>query len=153
MGIGNLSKSQDVFASLKLMGNKENGYTRNTYGFKIVMKYYMFFTVLLTISSCNYKKKKMTLISNRHNTTIIYDIDNLSSEGAEARVLYRDGKIKESTIEKISNLTEKETIEYIEDIEDIEEKENNIFFKGCMCGMLVAFAIMLFMMNFLKEMI
>lgn len=59
-------------------------------------------------------------------------------------------KIKESTIEKISNLTEKETIE---DIEDIEEKENNIFFKGCMCGMLVAFAIMLFMMNFIKEMI
>lgn len=58
-------------------------------------------------------------------------------------------KIKESTIEKISNLTEKETIE----IEDIEEKENNIFFKGCMCGMLVAFAIMLFMMNFIKEMI
>lgn len=63
-------------------------------------------------------------------------------------------KIKESTI-KISNLTEKETIE-IEDIEyteDIEEKENNIFFRGCMCGMLVAFAIMLFMMNFIKEMI
>lgn len=60
-------------------------------------------------------------------------------------------KIRESTI-KISNLTEKETIE-IEDIEDIEEKENNIFFKGCMCGMLVAFAIMLFMMNFIKEMI
>lgn len=59
-------------------------------------------------------------------------------------------KIKESTISKISNLTEKETIE---DIEDIEEKENNIFFKGCMCGMLVAFAIMLFMMNFIKEMI
>ena len=61
-------------------------------------------------------------------------------------------KTKENTIEKISDLTEKETIE-IEDIEDIEEKENNIFFKGCMCGMLVAFAIMLFMMNFIKEMI
>ena len=61
-------------------------------------------------------------------------------------------KIKESTIEKISNLTEKETIEIedIEDTEDIEEKENNIFFRGCMCGMLVAFAIMLFMMNFIK---
>lgn len=58
-------------------------------------------------------------------------------------------KTKENTIEKISNLTEKETIE----IEDIEEKENNIFFKGCMCGMLVAFVIMLFMMNFIKEMI
>lgn len=58
-------------------------------------------------------------------------------------------KIKESTI-KISNLTEKENLE---DTEDIEEKENNIFFKGCMCGMLVAFAIMLFMMNFIKEMI
>ena len=93
-----VATSSNLHASLKLMGNKENGYTRNTYGFKIVMKYYMFFTVLLTISSCNYKKKKMTLISNRHNTTIIYDIDNLSSEGAEARVLYRDGKIKESTI-------------------------------------------------------
>lgn len=59
-------------------------------------------------------------------------------------------KIKESTIEKISNLTEKETIE---DTEDIEDKENEIFFKGCMYGMLVAFAIMLFMMNFIKEMI
>lgn len=61
-------------------------------------------------------------------------------------------KIKESTI-KISNLTEKENLENIEDIEDIDEKENEIFFKGCMCGMLVAFAIMLFMMNFIKEMI
>lgn len=59
-------------------------------------------------------------------------------------------KIKESTIEKISNLTEKENLE---DTEYIEEKENNIFFKGCMCGMLVAFAIMLFIMNFIKEMI
>lgn len=61
-------------------------------------------------------------------------------------------KIKESTI-KISNLTEKETIEIedIEDTEDIEEKENNIFFRGCMCGMLVAFAIMLFIMHFIKE--
>ena len=59
-------------------------------------------------------------------------------------------KIKESTISKISNLTEKETIE---DTEDIEDKENEIFFKGCMCGMLVAFAIMLFIMNFIKEMI
>lgn len=59
-------------------------------------------------------------------------------------------KIKESTIEKISNLTEKETIE---DTEDIEDKENEIFFKGCMYGMLVAFAIMLFIMNFIKEMI
>lgn len=59
-------------------------------------------------------------------------------------------KIKESTISKISNLTEKETIEDTEYIEDIE---NNIFFKGCMCGMLVAFAIMLFIMNFIKEMI
>ncbi len=59
-------------------------------------------------------------------------------------------KIKESTISKISNLTEKETIE---DTEDIEEKENNTFFKGCIAGMLFAFAIMLFMMNFIKEMI
>lgn len=59
-------------------------------------------------------------------------------------------KIKESTISKISNLTEKETIE---DTEDIEAKENNTFFKGCIAGMLFAFAIMLFIMNFIKEMI
>lgn len=59
-------------------------------------------------------------------------------------------KIKESTISKISNLTEKETIE---DTEDIEEKENNTFFKGCIAGMLFAFAIMLFVMNFIKEII
>lgn len=59
-------------------------------------------------------------------------------------------KIKESTIEKISNLTEKETIE---DKEDIEEKENKIFFKGCIYGVLSTIAIMLFIMNFIKEMI
>ena len=64
----------------------------------MIMKYYLFFIILFTISSCNYNKKNITLKSNRHDTTIIYDIDNLSSEGAEARVLYRDGKIKESTI-------------------------------------------------------
>ena len=39
----------------------------------------------------------MTPINNRHDTIITYGIDNLSSEGAEARVLYGDGKIKEST--------------------------------------------------------
>ena len=60
------------------------------------MKYFVFFIVLLTISSCNYNKK-MTPINNRHDTIITYGIDNLSSEGAEARVLYGDGKIKEST--------------------------------------------------------
>lgn len=54
-------------------------------------------------------------------------------------------KIKESTIEKISNLTEKENLEDTEDI------ENNIFFKGCIAGMLFAFALMLFAMNFIKE--
>lgn len=62
-------------------------------------------------------------------------------------------KIKESTISKISNLTEKENIEDTEYIEDIEDKENEIFFKGCMYGMLFAFALMLFIMNFIKEMI
>ena len=65
-------------------------------------------------------------------------------------------KIKESTIEtigKISNLTEKENLENIEDTEDIEEKENKIFFKGCIYGVLSTIAIMLFIMNFIKEMI
>ena len=64
----------------------------------MIMKYYLFFIMLLTISSCNYNKKNITLKSNRHDTTIIYDIDNLSSEGAEVHVLYKEGKIKESTI-------------------------------------------------------
>ena len=64
-------------------------------------------------------------------------------------------KTQKSTVLALSNLKEKSTSEYIakESKEDIEEKENNIFFKGCMCGMLVAFAIMLFIMNFIKEMI
>ena len=57
-------------------------------------------------------------------------------------------KIKESTIEKISNLTEKENLE---DTEDIEEKENKIFFKGCIYGVLTTIAIMLFIMHFIKE--
>lgn len=61
------------------------------------MKYFVFFIVLLTISSCNYNKK-MTPINNRHDTIITYDIDNLSSEGAETHVLYKGGKIKESTV-------------------------------------------------------
>ena len=72
----------------------------------------MFFIILLTISSCNYNKKNMTLKSNNHDTTIIYDIDNLSSEGAEARVLYVDGKIKESTT-YIYGAGGKTEIEYI----------------------------------------
>ena len=54
----------------------------------------------------------MTLKSNNHDTTIIYDIDNLSSEGAEARVLYGDGKIKESTT-YIYGAGGKTEIEYI----------------------------------------
>lgn len=52
------------------------------------------------------------LKSNNHDTTIIYDIDNLSSEGAEARVLYGDGKIKESTT-YIYGAGGKTEIEYI----------------------------------------
>ena len=40
----------------------------------------------------------MTPINNRHDTIITYDIDNLSSEGAETHVLYKGGKIKESTV-------------------------------------------------------
>lgn len=60
-------------------------------------------------------------------------------------------KIKESTISKSTN--EYNAKETIEDTEDIEEKENNTFFKGCIAGMLFAFAIMLFVMNFIKEII
>lgn len=40
----------------------------------------------------------MTPINNRHDTIITYGIDNLSSEGAETHVLYKGGKITESTV-------------------------------------------------------
>ena len=61
-------------------------------------------------------------------------------------------KTQNSTVLAFSNLKEKNTSEYITK-ESKEDIENNIFFKGCIAGMLVAFAIMLFMMNFIKEMI
>ena len=35
--------------------------------------------------------------------------------------------------------------------ESKEDIKNNIFFKGCIAGMLTAFAIILFIMNFIKE--
>ena len=54
---------------------------------------------------------------------------------------------EESTITRISKLIESEMIED----EDKIESENSILFRGCMYGMLVAFAIMLFAMNFIKE--
>lgn len=59
---------------------------------------------------------------------------------------------EESTINRMSKLVESETIED-EDIkvEDKIESENSILFRGCMYGMLFAFAIMLFAMNFIKE--
>lgn len=61
-------------------------------------------------------------------------------------------KTQNSTVLAFSELKEKNTSD-CRTKEIKEDTENNIFFKGCMCGMLVAFAIMLFMMNFIKEMI
>lgn len=52
--------------------------------------------------------------------------------------------------EKSTSLKEKSTSEYITK-ESKEDIENNIFFKGCIAGMLFAFALMLFAMNFIKE--
>lgn len=59
-------------------------------------------------------------------------------------------KIQKSTVLAFSNLKEKSTSEYITK-ESKEDIENNTFFKGCMYGMLFAFALMLFAMNFIKE--
>ena len=59
-------------------------------------------------------------------------------------------KIQNSTVLAFSNLKEKSTSE-CRIKESKEDIENNIFFRGCMYGMLVAFALMLFAMNFIKE--
>lgn len=59
-------------------------------------------------------------------------------------------KIQNSTVLAFSNLKEKSTSE-CRTKESKEDIENNTFFRGCMYGMLVAFAIMLFVMNFIKE--
>ncbi|WP_029948696.1 hypothetical protein [Parvimonas micra] len=59
-------------------------------------------------------------------------------------------KTQNSTVLAFSNLKEKNTSD-CRTKESKEYIENNIFFKGCMCGMLTAFAIILFIMNFIKE--
>lgn len=59
-------------------------------------------------------------------------------------------KIKKSTVLAFSNLKEKSTSEYIPK-ESKEDIENNIFFKGCIVGMITTFAILLFIMHFIKE--
>lgn len=59
-------------------------------------------------------------------------------------------KTQKSTVLAFSELKEKNTSEYITK-ESKEDIENNTFFKGCIAGMLTAFAIILFIMNFIKE--
>lgn len=59
-------------------------------------------------------------------------------------------KTQNSTVLAFSNLKEKSTSEYITK-ESKEDIENNTFFRGCMYGMLFALALMLFAMNFIKE--
>lgn len=59
-------------------------------------------------------------------------------------------KIQKSTVLAFSNLKEKRKSE-CRTKESKEDIENNIFFKGCIAGMLTAFAIILFIMNFIKE--
>lgn len=59
-------------------------------------------------------------------------------------------KIQNSTVLAFSNLKEKSTSE-CRTKESKEDIENNTFFKGCIAGMLTAFAIILFIMNFIKE--
>lgn len=59
-------------------------------------------------------------------------------------------KTQNSTVLAFSNLKEKRT-SGCRTKESKEDIENNIFFKGCIAGMLFAFALMLFAMNFIKE--
>ena len=59
-------------------------------------------------------------------------------------------KIQKSTVLAFSNLKEKSTSEYITK-ESKEDSENTIFFKGCIAGMISTFAILLFIMHFIKE--
>lgn len=59
-------------------------------------------------------------------------------------------KTQNSTVLAFSNLKEKR-ISGCRTKESKEDIENNIFFKGCIAGMLFAFALMLFAMNFIKE--
>lgn len=59
-------------------------------------------------------------------------------------------KTQNSTVLAFSNLKEKNTSD-CRTKESKEDIENNIFFKGCIAGMLFAFALMLFAMNFIKE--
>jgi len=59
-------------------------------------------------------------------------------------------KTQNSTVLAFSNLKEKNTSD-CRTKESKEDIENNIFFKGCIAGMLTAFAIILFIMNFIKE--
>nr|DAX69058.1 MAG TPA: hypothetical protein [Caudoviricetes sp.] len=59
-------------------------------------------------------------------------------------------KTQNSTVLAFSSLKEKSTSE-CRTKESKEDIENNIFFKGCIAGMLFAFALMLFAMNFIKE--
>lgn len=59
-------------------------------------------------------------------------------------------KTQNSTVLAFSNLKEKSTSQ-CRTKESKEDIENNTFFRGCMYGMLVALALMLFAMNFIKE--
>jgi hypothetical protein len=59
-------------------------------------------------------------------------------------------KTQNSTVLAFSNLKEKSTSQ-CRTKESKEDIENNTFFKGCIAGMLTAFAIILFIMNFIKE--
>lgn len=59
-------------------------------------------------------------------------------------------KTQKSTVLAFSELKEKNTSD-CRTKESKEDIENNIFFKGCIAGMLTAFAIILFIMNFIKE--
>lgn len=59
-------------------------------------------------------------------------------------------KTQKSTVLAFSELKEKNTSD-CRTKEIKEDTKNNIFFKGCIAGMLTAFALMLFAMNFIKE--
>lgn len=67
---------------------------------------------------------------------------------------YRGGvdysKIKETSVTAISKLKEKNEQHNCTSREIQEDRENTIFFKGCIAGMITTFATILFIMHFIN---
>lgn len=100
------------------------------------MKMFIYILISTLLFSCGSKEQKITEnITNTtiqqanemsviKDTTIVYDIENISSEGAEAVVKYADKKIKESTISIYGETGQAKIIySFSSDLINVTEKE------------------------------